>query len=214
MDNQPTTPQPCCQNDRWFKPAVIILGLLTVLGLSGNIYLLFQKQKTPILYTEQNRSATQVRVIATPTIDLVTNWRTYKNLEPGFEVKYPAEMNIVQEGWQQMGNDIKAYWILNLSYNENWQIMIDYRPKPKTPGGIPITKIEQSFLGEESPTYFTFQEFSAVSFETKTLTPSKSKTVNVLRNGALWSIREDLIKKEITKEFKIDQILSTFKFLD
>jgi len=41
-------PPGCCQNSRWFKPTVIIIGILIVIGLFGNICLLLKSPKSPI----------------------------------------------------------------------------------------------------------------------------------------------------------------------
>ena len=92
-ENNCSCPPECCSSNRWFKPTTIIIGVLIVLGLFGNIYLLLKSPKS--LYTEPGRSATQI--LATPTPGPTTNWKTYTNKQYGFELKYPPV-------WEEQGN--------------------------------------------------------------------------------------------------------------
>jgi len=54
MDSQPS--------DRWFKPTVIIIGILIVIGLFGNIYLWLKSQKSP--------TSPITQITPTPTEDI------------------------------------------------------------------------------------------------------------------------------------------------
>lgn len=89
MDSQTPNPTECCKNDSWFKTSAIIIGILIVIGLFGNIYLLLQKPKT----TEQVRilpTSIPKQAIVTPTIDPTAGWNTYTSSLLGISFKYPV----------------------------------------------------------------------------------------------------------------------------
>lgn len=106
MDNQTTSqtekpvccPPGCCSGNRWFKPVAIIIGILIVIGLFGNIYLLLQKPKS----VEQSMilpSPTTAQVIVAPTlaIDETVNWKTYTNTKYKYGFKYPQDISLEEK---------------------------------------------------------------------------------------------------------------------
>jgi len=75
-------------SDKLFKIASIIIGLLIVIGLFLNVYLLLKKEKPA--------SPTPVSVIptSTPAISETTNLNEYKNDILGFSFKYPSDWSL------------------------------------------------------------------------------------------------------------------------
>lgn len=74
----------------WFKILSIFIGILIVIGLFGNIYLLLKNQKPP---ATSKTPAIPTQIIATPTPDPTANWKTYRDEKYEIEFKYPP-------GWQ------------------------------------------------------------------------------------------------------------------
>jgi len=65
-----------------FKIAVVIIGILIVVGLFANAYLMVSKKETGTKTSDSS-------LVATPTIDPTANWKTYTDQEFGFSFKYP-----------------------------------------------------------------------------------------------------------------------------
>lgn len=102
MDSQTPNSQECCKNDSWFKTSAIIIGILIVIGLFGNIYLLLQKPES----TEQSKilpTPTTAQVVVTPTSVIPTlttaetaSWKIYQDTKYMLSFKYPPEYTIRQ----------------------------------------------------------------------------------------------------------------------
>lgn len=247
MDSQPTSqkenncscPPGCCPDNRWFKPAAIILGILIVIGLFGNIYLLLQKPKS----SEQSKilpTPTTTQVIVTPTLTAPTlatnetaNWKTYRNDKYKYEVKYPEGVKI-EEG---------------SGYDERIQetILTLFGPKYQGPGeftdGFGITLAVVKNLNNKTPNQFAQENYEIAQEDIKSKILegdiSKCKVENVAksnvtgarftyctqapgsgilnfsewyaRNGIAYQIYAVLQNGDYLTVF--DQILSTFRFL-
>lgn len=74
-------------SDKLFKISIIIIGVLIVLGLFGNIYLLVRKQTPPVIQPTPAPIPTQI--LATPTINQTSGWKSYANQDYGFSINYP-----------------------------------------------------------------------------------------------------------------------------
>lgn len=100
MDNQisPTPPIPSVplvppdKPTPWLKISLIIVGVLVVLGLFGNLYLLARNQK-PTAGTTPTPTPT-----AATTPDETANWKTYTNNDFKFSFLYPSDVTI-KEGF-------------------------------------------------------------------------------------------------------------------
>jgi len=91
----PQVPMEPEKKNNLFKILVIFLGILIVLGLFANAYLMFSKKETVTKTPDSS-------VIATPTLDPIADWKTYTNEIIGFSLSYPQEYTITGE--DQAGN--------------------------------------------------------------------------------------------------------------
>lgn len=92
----PPTLPPVGKSQNWLKILLAGIGVLIVLGLFGNLYLLARNQKpaaevTPTTTQPAQIAATptQTAPLSTPTPDLTANWKTYTDENTHVQFKYP-----------------------------------------------------------------------------------------------------------------------------
>lgn len=110
MDSQTPIPTECCKNDRCFKTAAIIFGVLIVIGLFGNIYLLLQKQKSP----EQSGmlpTSAPTEILATPTAEA----GGCKNDVLKLSVSLPNEKWICKSSIKEGDPEVGRYGLMEIS---------------------------------------------------------------------------------------------------
>jgi len=92
--------------DKLFKIFLLVIGLLIVIGLFLNAYLLLRKEKPPKVAFPPTPAPTQIPPSPTLTPDPTAGWKIYRNERYGFEFKHPqgwiynlqAEKEISQKG--------------------------------------------------------------------------------------------------------------------
>lgn len=105
MDSQTPIPTECCKNDRCFKISAIIIGILIVIGLFGNMYLLLKKETPLVVQAIPTPIPTQTIFIPTsiptslPTNVEATSWKTYTNDFAGFSLKYPEDFVFTEKSF-------------------------------------------------------------------------------------------------------------------
>jgi len=206
-----------------FQIAVIVVGILIVLGLFVNAYLMFSKKETAT-----KTSDSSIAVTPTLTLDPTANWKTYTNVNIGFEIKYPPSLALIEVSPKSLIlKDGQASPIINITETGNVQF---------DDGSIGITafqskRVNQTLTdwikygdsgkppipgGNYLPTVINGKE--AVILETIDEISEKGKLMDkyvLIKNGKtiLWFQTSKVVNStEWIKTF--DQILSTFKFLD
>lgn len=224
MDSQTPISTECCKNDRWFKISVIIIGILIVIGLFGNMYLLLKKQKSP----EQSKilpAPTTVQVIITPTsvvptltADETANWKTFVSNKYQFSFRYPEDLfeerrTAVPEGdiclsdKKNLGET--GYSICAIAENNS--------------SGLSFKEFATKDYGEDIKKLFMFTKKSLADYTVYTTEslPSRSGTVEVFitKDDAKYIhfrfmpySPENPFPKQTDYKKTFDQILSTFRF--
>lgn len=117
----------------WFKILSIFIGILIVIGLFGNLYLLLKKQNPPVASVVP----TPVQIIATPTLEVLviptlipgitTNWKTYTNDFAKFTLKYPNSLTFTEKSFSNenkqvifSGNEGKLMISYSTSSSPGW----------------------------------------------------------------------------------------------
>lgn len=167
------------------------------------------------LFIQIKELNTQLTATPTPlptpvaSVDPTSNWQAYTNNDLKFSLKYPNDFIIIQDGWQGIGKDERGFYIVDMEQSEkHFSFIIDYRPRPKTPGGVTITKPEQAIQAIDFSN-FEYSSYPAIKYD-----DISEQGMYILKDKALWHIY--MIKPrdvEINSE-EINQILSTFKFTD
>ena len=156
---------------------------------------------------------TTIPITATPTLDVTANWKTYSSLKYGFLVKYPSDFS-TQSTTDQLGGTTLLFFPPNTT-----NISITLGQLDKTPS--------QSF-SDWVNSYMKLRDKQTFSIPTN-LTVDSRPTIylesSINSNGALLKSYGYLIQKNDsavidigtnseTTRSTLDQILSTFKFLD
>jgi len=97
MEEQTITPIPNTKppNDKLFKILLLVIGLLIVIGLFLNAYLLLRKEKPPEVAFPPTPVPTQIPLSSTPTPDQTTNWKTYISRNGKYFIKYPHDWTLL-----------------------------------------------------------------------------------------------------------------------
>ncbi len=189
-----------------------LLGFLILVGLAlaGGAYL---SSRSP-----QAQSETPAELFSSPSTGADTTLETsttsetlaYTNAERGFSLNYPANLLILQEGWNALGDNPKGFWLLMLK-GPTVNVIVDVRDNPTTAGGEPITDVHQAIQGPSKD--ITFQSHPAVQVEEPSSDGITSKGIYVLRNGTLWSIFTFVSGDNPADKAAADKLLSSFRFL-
>jgi len=215
MDIQTPIPTECCQNDRCFKTAAIVIGILIIIGLFGNIYLLLQKQKLPeqskILPTPTTAQViiTPTSVVPTSTIDETADWKTYKNEKLGFKLKYPDNYSLLKEspdivlGFGNRGELPFPYLIISTTLSD-YSIFKECTPNGSVPclnatSGNQSRGIVDTYLdGKEAKSIYLTEGADGDYHIIQITNPIKLQLKMYIAGGGLGQT--------------FDQILSTFRF--
>jgi len=198
---QPVSETPVLPKKK-FNFKIIAILLIVILLITGGVYARMQIGKrqmagglqpkaTPTLIPQPTQIPTLI-----PTPDETANWKIYTNSLLSYSVKYPQN------------------WLL-LDLTEGKQIEIYYQPdKTKSVGEILIEEIDDSSYNRELGSKQATKGILIGDSNAKCKTDDVEKTWCYLTfNSKYLSI---LIVKEKDQEYNkiIDQILSSFKFLD
>jgi len=226
MDNQPIsqTPELCCKNDRLFKALALIIGILIVIGLFGNIYLLLQKQKPPEQSGTLPTSA-PAEILATPTIDPTADWNKYTSSLLGISFKYPSgwfshkEQTIggVSERPNKIYEVVFSYPVDNPSpqdfvSGQKAGITISYTPEPEQAFDVYINQLMgQEFGGKLHKSEVFIAGIKAIAINVNE--PPTNRFI-VFDNNGRYFISFNIERNEQYETYRraFDQILSTFKF--
>lgn len=231
MDNQIQPTQEYCKNDRWFKPAAIIIGILIVIGLFGNIYLLLQKQKSlgqpKILPTPTTTQVIVNPTSAVPTLatDETANWKIYQDIKYKFSFSYPPEYTIKQN---RTGDSIQLQSSFVIKGETGGITELEARQKHDyfnleliISKNIPkISEIEYvKKQGEDSKLFSNYQngEIKGIAGIMYNAWQEQPTRTIIFLNGdnlfvfKLWGEETGNYPSEEARK-KLDQILSTFRF--
>ncbi len=212
---QPISPPPSPAN---IKTWVLLIGGILILGIGFTIGLLFNKNLslTPqISPTPTPLFSPTPQAKTDPALRDTADWKTYTSSVFEFTLKYPRSMTVSGDDWQRIGEDLKGYWVLNLIDNNDpsLSVNLDVRINPKTAGGTSITKVEQTFQGYPPPEFFTFDNYPALKYKQANQSTTTS-SIHVLKHNTLFQISGFYPNGSEELEKIIDQILSTFKFIN
>ena len=82
--------------DKIFKVTLIIIGLLIVVGLFLNAYLVLKKSNRPFPTGFPVSLPTPIIPSPTSVPDVTAIWKTYTNTQYKYSVKYPADYSVVE----------------------------------------------------------------------------------------------------------------------
>jgi len=199
MSLQQTTAQIPSSGSK-FKWALLIVVLLLIIG--GGTYYLGARQNKLIVQKQATPTVTQST--PTPTSDPTANWKTYTNTQNYYSFQYPDAMFSIQEEGSRtrllegMGYAFEVNAIQTTDTMENWLI------KEKNNGQFP----DDNWKSVQS----TFQSYPALLLQSLSNTMQVAMDVFVIKNNNL--IYEISFSKEASDKTVVDQILSTFKFIN
>ena len=201
----PTTPTITSQ-PKASKLPIILLALISLLSLSGLVYFYLQtkslKQQTASQPSPTPITSINPSVKPSQTTDPTTNWKTYTNSSSNYTIKYPASWNIVNQaaGSKTDTPDPEARYI---------------EIAGATTGTIGLEEIqiippseEKSLTITKTVNNITLRCNGNFTDDTKTWcwvkVPDQEKYLNIQ------------VFKGIDPEYNkvLDQILSTFQFMD
>ncbi len=159
---------------------------------------------------------------ATPTPDPTAEWKTYRNDEYGFEIKYPAEWLVREDTHALKEGDL--FWAIiigetqrqNTELYDGAQIVIDMpiRTEEDIKSWVKNYYLEENISGE--PNYFSEETIGGLVFQkVYTCGLGCSTYYNLKNNDLVFRLMTSARgpKKEIYQQ-TLQTILSTFKFLD
>lgn len=233
LNNLPPAATP--SKNKRFKISLIVLGILIVLGLFGNIYLLLKKQTQITPLTQIPSTSIPTQILATPTIDSTLNWKTYKNSIYKYSVKYPSQWYLYESTekiagaknvagfWPEKGEgEVSGIWVNvrddRFSYTSLDSWWVGYKKMLLTP--IDVYAVSEKQLLTENfekwigVTKTTISQLPALRVETKSgylSRPYRSVFV-VDKNMEVIEINTNITDKNNPNFSTFDQILSTFRF--
>lgn len=217
----PTPPvlPPAEKSRNWFKILLIIIGLLIILGLFGNIYLLLQKGN-PKLISQPTPAPTQTVLLSTPTPDPTANWKIYNNA--GISFKYPLDW--VSEKFEMPGR-AELHGLVQLmpeNYKPDIPIMPLFIMYWDNPGDLTIEQYDKKINQGAAMLYPLYNRQAQITtlggltarYEQEgDCAPFGCHKYVVSAQNRIWEISSQYTNNP--NEFKpiVEQILSTFQFL-
>lgn len=205
-----TSKKPCCKGIIWLGVSIILLALI-----GGGVWFFLNINKPQPISVQPNPIAS-----TSATLDQTADWKTYTNTDFNFSVKYPDTIQINKAG---EGGPANTYInIPNIQTNDSAEktLIIFYYVTDETPEDKVNTLIEQNRLD----TTTTVVKMSSEKYENNNIQGIKliSKFSNLTRyqiflkhNKAMYQfVINASLNNDITTQAIVDQILSTFKFLD
>ena len=187
------------RNPKGFSPIliVVILGLVAVVG-----YFILKPTIPPSSRTDSEQTVTQ-----TTDIDLA-NWKTYRNNEFGFELKYPPHLSTsVQDDdtyllfiWFTPRIDESLKDRFSVTVNENSLNEEAEFQKQEVEGHVLTNLIEESEIN--------FNGYKGLRLDYEPSVDNLVPTTTLIINNGIYSYTI------VSETDDIDQILSTFKFLE
>lgn len=212
----PAPPVPPVKPTPWFKILLAAIGVLLILGLFGNLYLLARNQKPAAEVTPAS-----IQITVTPAIDPTANWKTYNNL--GISFKYPA--NWISEKYEVSGR-AEHHGLLRLK-SENYQsempsvpLFIHYWDNPED---LTIEQYDKK-INQGAAMLYPLYNSQAQTMTLGGLTaryeprgdcsPFNCYKYVISVQNKIWEISSQYATDPIEFKSIVDQILSTFKFLE
>jgi hypothetical protein len=213
---EPDINKPCCS--KCWKLGGLVIGLLIVIGLFLNAYLIFSKKETITKTPDATITG------ATPTPDPTIGWKTYTNTKLGYEIKYPNDFFIKTKG---TANDPFTY-ISNYPEFDKKEtaLFISIRrlgetdrftsseSKIKALSGIGYSELSTKWSNKLNCDFFGDPPWGTYII----YFPSNNYEVKYISFSATIHRADDLTIKEGGTEGRdkliTRQILSTFKFID
>lgn len=218
-------------NQKGLALILILVGVLLIAAVAGGVYYLGQQsnQNQTVFSPVSQPTPSSAQLLVSPTPDEITNWKTYTNNEYQLELKYPPDWLPSKDTTQsfQEGNDLLFIYKLGVNYHENAPVsdaanlalgipvktdqdlnewVLNYYPKVD-----PVSN-QQNQFSEENISERTFQKVYSCSRDKECTT-----NYHIKYNGFIYriAVHNFFVDKEyITYQKLINQILSTFKFLD
>lgn len=199
-------------------PVVIILAIIT-LAVAATIAaqaIFFKKEPTPKPVAQAStKPKTSPSPPTTSTIDETANWKTYKNERYGFEVKHPSN-------WMETENDTQISFFTN-------ELRFEINPQPQGRGTyFTQTKLSEILVGglkSQRTDYLSDSKeifFSIINLINKEghgwnsgniiLDASKSNSLKI--STTVQESGYQPISGSVTDFDLLDQVLSTFKFIE
>ena len=211
-NNQPV---PCCpaQKSLFFRVIVIFLGILIVIGLFLNAYLMFFNKETVNKPPDISLTATP-----TPTPDINANWITYTNPTYGYSIKFPNTYEVppqTEKQKTQLGTDNNICITLKgdtIKDGTTCLFIIDYWQKTI----VDVIKMKLPTDGSQPQDYTSgtikgkiiVYKMGESTTQAVVILP-KPSTTNEIITLSYTNYPGDIERSKL-----VDQILSTFKFLD
>lgn len=216
---------------------LIIVAIVILVGVVGYFALTEKKTEAPIdvvptpQLTVATTSQQQATTIDEAVVDETTNWKTYRNEEYGFEVKYPEKLKLIKKENQIILNHFIPYENGGecdmIGGNETYKTLDDFNVSLELisqnitlkfiDGKYKIGILDGSWVYEGTEGCGNIAYYFSVG-NNKTLVVKKAAIQALSGISTLWN-REEILKvssvispEESKKIF--NQILSTFKFIE
>jgi uncharacterized protein YxeA len=202
----PQVPTEPAKKNNIVKIAAILVGILIVVGLFVNAYLMLSKKETVT-------KTPDISVTATPTLDPTAEWVTFTNPDWNYEIKAPSD-------WKETEHSSNFNYTTPLQAPDQSNFIVTI----KNENTNTLEKILQnqdqidktSWEGKPSKEIISSKQisvgnYSGIEREEKWLAAGFiAKTTYILVNGKFVSFVAYPENSTATKLY--DQILSTFKF--
>jgi len=214
----PVNPVPISKKPNQWTIAAIVLVVIVIIGSIFTLLLNSQKSSSLPPFS--------ISPTLSPITDPTANWKTYKNEEFGFEVRYPADIFEVQTGQRSLGgifvnikeiNHLSAATegmsssvSITASMEEGITDLDAYLEKIKSENVFLSETTRGDLISNLQKTIFN--GYDAYQFN-ESIGISTVEQKILLKSGVAFQISKSLTGTKLVPEGKIhDQILSTFKF--
>ena len=184
----PVTEPPKPKDNHWITILSMALFVVASLSITGFLYYQNQQLKSMLASYQNTPSPTP-----TATTDPTANWKTYTNDAYKFSFKYPGDLNIEN-------NQVDTSNYIQLIFNKSLTDSFTIEASTKYPVNQPKYLLDTQPIGTKNINGYDWGLFKL---------PNNSSGTQIEINSVLYSI---IYPTE--NEAGIDQILSTFKFLD